>query len=150
VIMLTGRDQLGDIETGLNSGADDYLTKPFQMRELNARVRAMLRREVVINPSSVLAVRDIVLDPVKYRVSKGGKEIHLSPREFSLLEFFMRHPDEVFSAETLLSRVWEYESEVSPEGLRVAIRRLRIALDEGELSESTIENVRRIGYRLKG
>jgi DNA-binding response OmpR family regulator len=149
VIMLTGRSEIEDKESGLNTGADDYLTKPFEIRELAARVRAVLRRQAGA-PSPTLSVRDIVLDPVKYQVSKAGKAIHLLPRDFALLEFFMRHPGEMFSVDTIITRVWEHDSEASPEGLRVAIRRLRKALDDGDLADSTIENVPRVGYRLKG
>jgi two-component system OmpR family response regulator len=148
VIMLTGKAQIADKESGLNTGADDYLTKPFEIRELIARVRALLRRRGGA-PAATLTVRDIVLDPTKYQVTKAGKAVHLLPRDFALLEFFMRHPGEMFSVDTILARVWEQESEASPEGLRVAIRRLRKALDDGDLAESAIENVPRVGYRLK-
>lgn len=148
VLMLTGRSAIDDKETGLDSGADDYLTKPFDMRELLARLKALLRRRTV-NTSPLLKVRNITLDPVKYKVTRDGAPVHLLPRDFALLEFFMRNPDEVFSVDTIIARVWEYDSEGSPEGLRVAIRRLRKALDNGDLTESIIENVARVGYRLR-
>lgn len=149
ILMLTGKGEIQDKEKGLDTGADDYLTKPFDMRELVARIRALLRRTTVAT-SNTLTVRDIVLDPGKHRVTKGGKEVHLLPRDFALLEFFMRHPDEVFPADTLLARVWQYDSEASPEGLRAAIRRIRKAVDGGEdLSQSIIENISRVGYRLR-
>lgn len=149
ILMLTGKGEIRDKEEGLDTGADDYLTKPFDIRELVARIRALLRRKSV-EPSSVLTVRDVELDPVKHRVKKGGKEVHLLPRDFALLEFFMRHPDDVFSADTLLARVWQYDSEASPEGLRASIRRIRKAVDNGEdLSSSIIENISRVGYRLR-
>lgn len=149
ILMLTGKGAIQDKEQGLDTGADDYLTKPFDMRELVARVRALLRRREVV-ASNTLQVRDVVLDPVKHRVTKAGTPIHLLPRDFALLEFFMRHPDEVFPAETLLSRVWQFESEASAEGLRAAIRRIRKAIDgDGDLSDSIIENISRVGYRLR-
>lgn len=149
VLMLTGKGEIRDKEEGFDTGADDYLTKPFDIRELVARIRALLRRRSV-EPSSTLTVRDVELDPVKHRVKKAGKEVHLLPRDFSLLEFFMRHPDDVFSAETLLARVWQFDSEASPEGLRASIRRIRKAIDGGEdLSQSIIENISRVGYRLR-
>lgn len=90
ILMLTGKSDVEDKEKGFETGADDYLTKPFHMRELVARVRALLRRRIV-EPSNMLSVRSIVLDPAKHRVTKGGAEVHISPRDFALLEFFMRH-----------------------------------------------------------
>jgi DNA-binding response OmpR family regulator len=148
-IMLTGRQKVDEKEEGFESGADDYLTKPFSLRELAARIRALLRRPVQL-VSDVLTVRDITLDPEKHRVTKGGAEVKLTPKDFSLLEFFMRHPDELFAAETIVSRVWLQNEEASPDALRVAIRRLRKAFGEtGEAGESVIENVSKMGYRLK-
>lgn len=149
VLMLTGRSAVTDKETGLDAGADDYLTKPFDLRELIARIRAMLRRRTVAS-SSLLTYKDIVLDPLSHKVTRSGKSVHVLPRDFALLEFLMRHPNEIFAVESLLVRVWESDSEASPEGLRVAIRRLRKALDTSEeLSDSIIENVARVGYRLR-
>jgi DNA-binding response OmpR family regulator len=149
VLMLTGRSAVTDKETGLDAGADDYLTKPFDLRELVARIRAMLRRRTVAS-SSLLTYKDIVLDPLSHKVTRAGKPVHVLPRDFALLEFLMRHPNEIFAVESLLVRVWESDSEASPEGLRVAIRRLRKALDTSEeLSDSIIENVSRVGYRLR-
>jgi len=148
-IMLTGRQKMDEKEEGFESGADDYLTKPFSLRELSARIRALLRRPTQLL-SNVLTVRDISLDPEKHRVTKGGAEVKLTPKDFSLLEFFMRHPDELFAVETIVSRVWLQDEEASPDALRVAIRRLRKAFGEtGEAGESVIENVSRMGYRLK-
>lgn len=149
VLMLTGKGEISDKEAGLDTGADDYLTKPFNMRELVARIRALLRRPGV-QTSNTLQARDLVLDPVKHRVTKNGKPLHLLPRDFALLEFFLRHQEEVFSAESLISRVWHSDSDASAEGLRAAIRRIRRAVDDGEdLSESIIENIARVGYRLR-
>jgi DNA-binding response OmpR family regulator len=98
IVMLTGRGSVSDKEIGLDSGADDYLTKPFNMKELSARLRALLRRSTQ-QPSNVLKAGELTVDPAKYKVMKNGVDIQLLPREFALLEFFMRHPDEVFSAE---------------------------------------------------
>lgn len=148
IIMLTGRDKIEDKESGFETGADDYLTKPFQLRELAARIKSLLRRPAALL-SNVLTVRDVSLDTEKHRVTRAGVEIKLTPRDFALLEFLMRHPDELFSAETILSRVWRTEDEVSNDALRVAIRRLRKSLGEGEdAKESMIENVSRMGYRI--
>jgi DNA-binding response OmpR family regulator len=148
-IMLTGRQKMDEKEEGLDSGADDYLTKPFSLRELSARIRALLRRPTEL-VGNVLKVQDITLDPEKHRVTKGDVEIKLTPKDFALLEFFMRHPDELFAVETIVSRVWLQDEEASPDALRVAIRRLRKAFGEtGESGDSVIENVARVGYRLK-
>ncbi len=149
VLMLTGKSDVEDKERGLDTGADDYLTKPFHMRELVARVRALLRRGSV-QPSNMLSVRNITLDPAKHRVTKGGAEVHILPTDFALLEFLMRNRDDIFSAETLISRVWHNDSEASAEGLRSSIRRIRKALDDSEdLSQSIIQNIARVGYRLR-
>lgn len=151
IIMLTGKSSVTDKESGLDSGADDYLTKPFEQRELNARIRTLLRRAAGGNAASnMLEYGDLVLDPVKYRLTKSGAELHLAPRDFALLEFFMRNPGHVFSVQSILSRVWSYESEASPDGLRAAIRRIRRVVDTDDDPErSIIENVSRVGYRLR-
>lgn len=147
VLMLTGKNTVGDKELGLDTGADDYLTKPFDARELSARIRALLRRIGVI-PSNKLSVRNLVLDPVNYKVTRDQKVVELLPREFSLLEFFMRHPDQVFSVEALLDRVWTADSEASPDAVRVCIQRLRKKLDKDNDS-SFIKTVHRVGYVLE-
>ena len=149
VIMLTGKADIADKEQGFETGADDYLAKPFNIKELALRVRALLRRAPTAI-SNQLTARDLILDPVKHRLTKDGKELRLLPRDFALLEFFMRHPDEIFSPDALLSRVWHQESEASQEGLRVAIRRVRKAVDSSDdIAQSIIENVPRVGYRLR-
>ncbi|MBU6454136.1 MAG: response regulator transcription factor [Cyanobacteria bacterium REEB67] len=149
VIMLTGRAGINEKELGFNVGADDYLTKPFDIRELSARIRSLLRRPAA-KISDTLRVGKLDLDPIKHTVVCDGRQVHISPRDFSLLEFFMRHPGEVFSVDALLSRVWNYDDDATPEALRSAIRRLRIGLDEGRDPEhSYIENIIRVGYRLR-
>ncbi len=149
IIMLTGRTHINNKEEGMESGADDYLTKPFDIRELKARLRALLRRATGAVGNQI-SVGDLVLDPGKYKITKGGSDLHLAPKDFALLEFFMRNPDQVFSVPTIMSRVWSYDSDASSEGLRTAIRRIRKVIDTGDdPSDSMIENVARIGYRLK-
>ncbi len=150
VIMLTAKNHLSDKELGLDLGADDYLTKPFALKELAARIRAILRRPAeVIN--DVLVAGDIQIDLGKHRLTKNGVDIHLQPRDFSLLEFLMRYPNQIFSADVLLSRVWSSDSEASPDALRTSIKRIRKALDEqgNDESKSIIKNIPRVGYTLR-
>jgi DNA-binding response OmpR family regulator len=151
IIMLTGLSTIKDKTIGLEAGADDYLTKPFDIRELLLRIKALLRRSSP-SVSNVLTVGRLTLDSTRYVVTKAGKELRIAPREFALLEFFMRHPGETFSTETLLSRVYASDAQASNEGLRMAIMRLREAIDVDEPSaakDSLIENIPRVGYRLK-
>ncbi len=145
VLMLTGKSTVVDKESGFDSGADDYLTKPFHLRELSARVRALLRRPTQLS-SDVLRAGKLTLDPVGFSVSKGKDPVTLSKLEFAVLEFFMRHPGEVFSVDALLERVWPLDSERSPEGVRTLIKRLRDKIDYSE--ETLIQNVHGRGYKL--
>ncbi|MBX9691912.1 MAG: response regulator transcription factor, partial [Cyanobacteria bacterium] len=147
VLMLTAKATTGDKEQGLDSGADDYLTKPFEIRELTARLRALLRRSSG-QSSNVLKVRDIELDPIGFRVSRGGRDVDLVRREFSLLEFLMRHPNQLFSSEALIARVWESESDASPEALRTCLTRLRKKM-EGKDDKPLIKTIHGMGYRLE-
>ena len=147
VLMLTGKSTVADKESGLDSGADDYLTKPFHMKELSARVRALLRR-ASRGTSNVLTIGDLVLDPANYRVTRDGAEIQLQKREFALLEFLMRNPNRVFSSEALLERVWATEADVTPDAIRVYIMRLRKKVDEGAKA-SLIQTVHGVGYKLQ-
>jgi two-component system, OmpR family, response regulator len=149
IIMVTGRSATGDKIDGLDSGADDYLAKPFNLRELSSRVRALLRRPVVM-AAEVLEFGALRLDPVNHLVHLNGVEIDLMPRDFALLEFFMRNPNVVFSSEALTQRVWDNDSEVGPDALRTSIKRIRKKIDVSEEpGESMIENVPRLGYRLR-
>lgn len=149
VIMLTGKAAMPEKELGFEFGADDYLTKPFNIKELGARIKALLRRPPgLLTP--VLKSGDLELDPVKHRILRGGKEIHLLPRDFLLLEFLLRHQDQVFSIEALMDRVWESDSQASADGIRTAINRIRKKIDDSEEGgQSIIENIPRIGYRLR-
>jgi DNA-binding response OmpR family regulator len=147
VIMLTGKNSIADKENGLDSGADDYLTKPFNMKELSARIRAVLRRSSN-STTNILTVGELTIDPTKYKLTKNGKEIQLLPREFALLEFFMRHPDEVFSGDALLQRVWHSESDATSEAIRTCIKRLRQKID-GDSDDSVIQTISRVGYKLR-
>lgn len=146
VLMLTGQDLAEQIEQGLDSGADDYLTKPFHMKELSARIRALLRRPVSVT-DNVLRAAGINLNPRTFAVTKDGADIRLLPKEFALLEFLMRHPNQVFSAEALLDRVWHSENDAAPETVRTCIKRLRKKID-GESEESVIQTLHGVGYKL--
>lgn len=146
ILMLTGKGAVHEKEAGLDSGADDYLTKPFHMKELSARVRSLLRRPPQVT-GNVLTAGLLSLEPSTYRVTKNGADLQLLPKEFALLEFLMRHPNQVFSAEALLDRVWKSESDVSPETVRTCLKRLRKKIDvEGEAS--IIQTLHGVGYKL--
>lgn len=146
ILMLTGKREIDDKEAGLDAGADDYLTKPFHMKELSARLRAILRRPGPI-VSKQLSARDVVLDPEQHRVTKAGKEVNLLPKEFALLEFLLRHPGQVFTSEALIERVWPTDSDSSAGAIRTYVNRLRAKIDDKEGS-SLITTVHGIGYRL--
>lgn len=146
VLMFTGKSSINDKETGFDVGADDYLTKPFNMKELGMRVTALLRRSRSLS-SRVLKVRDLELDPQSYRVSKNGRELSLLPREFALLQFLMRNAGEVFSAEALLERVWQSESEAKPKAVSACLHRLRAKL-ESEGESDLIQTIHGVGYKL--
>ncbi|OAN53726.1 DNA-binding response regulator [Paramagnetospirillum marisnigri] len=147
VIMLTARGEEGDKIRGLNTGADDYLTKPFSLPELMARIRALLRRAAPAPQKGQLAWGDISMDLGAHRVSRGGKAIHLGPTEFRLLQFFMQHPGTVFSREELLDAVWGPDIYVEPRTVDVHIRRLRKALN-CDTESDIIRTVRAAGYAL--
>lgn len=145
IIMLTGRTHLSDKESGLDSGADDYLTKPFEPRELCARIRALLRRHSAVQ-NNILIAGDLRLDPTRFMVSKGSEDIELNPREFRLLEFFVRNPNRVFSEDAILARVWSSEEEATSNALRSSLKRLRQKID---LNGEMIKNIRGVGYMFR-
>src|SRR6201993_2708782 len=129
VVMLTARGEEGDRVRGLNSGADDYVVKPFSPSELIARLRAVMRRAQPATAEDVLRFSDVAMDLVAHRVTRGGRPIHLGPTEFRLLRHFMEHPGRVFSREQLLDAVWGKDVYVEARTVDVHIRRLRIALN---------------------
>lgn len=147
ILMLTGKGEIKDKTAGLDAGADDYLTKPFHPDELSARVRALLRRPSAVAASNELRVADLAMEPATYRVTRAGKELRLLPKEFALLEFLMRHPNVVFSAEALIDRAWSTESDASPDTVRTNIKRLRQKIDT-EGSKQLIITVHGVGYKL--
>lgn len=147
IIMLTARGEEGDKIRGLNTGADDYMTKPFSLPELMARIRAMLRRVQPVPQKGMLHYADIVMDLAAHRVTRADRAIHLGPTEFRLLQFFMQHPGNVFSREELLNAVWGPDIYVEPRTVDVHIRRLRKALN-GDEDSDIIRTVRAAGYAL--
>lgn len=147
VIMLTARGEETDKVRGLNSGADDYISKPFSPTELVARIRAVLRRASPGLAEELLRFSDIVMDLAAHRVRRAGRDVHLGPTEFRLLRHFMQHPGRVFSREQLLDVVWGHDVYVEPRTVDVHIRRLRKALNETE-DQDIIRTVRSAGYAL--
>ncbi len=147
VIMLTARAEDQDAVRGLDTGADDYITKPFSTEALIARIRALLRRSGSVPTKLKLNFHDISLDPASHRVLRNGRALHLGPTEFRLLEFFLRHPKRVFSREDVLNAVWGRDIHVEPRTVDVHIRRLRKAINApGEID--IVRTVRAAGYAL--
>ena len=146
IIMLTARGDERDKILGLESGADDYITKPFSPRELMARIRAVLRRHIPAMPDETVSAGELELSPATHRVSVKGKGIELGPTEFRLLHFFMTHPERVYSRTQLLDQVWGTQVFVEERTVDVHIRRLRAALEPVE-KDNVIQTVRGSGYR---
>jgi DNA-binding response OmpR family regulator len=147
IIMLTGRATIGEKVAGFDAGADDYLTKPFNMDELSVRIKALLRRGRQVG-ENVLTAHGLVLDPTKFSLTKNGLEVQLLPKEFALLEFFMRNPGTIFSNDALFRHVWRSDSEASETAIRTCVKRLRTKIDEAD-QPSVIETIPRVGYRLR-
>jgi two-component system OmpR family response regulator len=147
VLMLTARDTTDDKVTGLDSGADDYLVKPFAFEELLARVRTLLRRPRRALPATLTA-GDLVLDPVSRTVRRGAVTLELTVKEFALLELLMRHPGEVLSRERILDHVWDDEYDASSNVIDVHLKNLRRKVD-GAGGPGLLETVRGVGYRLR-
>jgi two-component system OmpR family response regulator len=147
VLMLTARDSVDDRVAGLDTGADDYLVKPFAFAELLARLRALARRGELERPS-VVEIGDLRLDPATRRVWRGSVEIQLSSKEFALLETFMRRPDQVLSRLHLLEHAWDFAYENRSNVVDVYVRHLRSKIDQ-PFGRSSIETVRGAGYRLR-
>jgi two-component system, OmpR family, response regulator len=145
--MLTARDDVEDRVAGLDSGADDYLTKPFSFAELLARLRALTRRGLAERPT-VLEVGSLRLDPATREVRRGGAQVELSAKEFALLETFMRRPGQVLSRLDLLEHAWDYYYENRSNVVDVYVRYLRAKIDR-PFGRRSIETVRGAGYRLR-
>ncbi|WP_174280505.1 phosphate regulon transcriptional regulator PhoB [Sphingomonas bacterium] len=147
IIMLTARGEEEDRVRGLETGADDYVTKPFSPRELVARVGAVLRRVRPALAGETLSYADIEMDTVGHKVRRGGETVPLGPTEYRLLKHFLEHPAHVFSRERLLDAVWGHDSDIEARTVDVHIRRLRKAINTGERAD-IIRTVRSAGYAL--
>lgn len=147
IIMLTARGEIKDKESALDSGADDYLVKPFQPRELSARIRAILRRPRSVQ-SDVIQIGNLSMDMNGFTVVRAGHEVKLSKKEFALLEQFMRHPGHVFSIDALIDKIWASEKEATPDTVRVHMTRLRGKI-EIEGLPVLIKTVHGVGYKLE-
>ncbi|MFW5954749.1 MAG: phosphate regulon transcriptional regulator PhoB [Guyparkeria sp.] len=147
IVMLTARGEEEDKVSGLEAGADDYVTKPFSPRELLARIKAVLRRTSPESESPVLDIAGLKLDQESYRVTAADEPVEMGPTEFRLLAFFMRHPDRVFSRTQLLDRVWGQNAYVEDRTVDVHILRLRKALAPSGY-DGLIQTVRGVGYRM--
>jgi two-component system OmpR family response regulator len=147
VLMVTARDAVRDRVRGLDVGADDYLTKPFSLDELLARLRALLRRRGAERPA-VLALGDLSLDPARHEVRRGDTVIELTPTEFALLEYFMRRPGEALTRATLVGHVWDFAFDGDPRIVNVYVRSLRDKIDR-PFGRASLETVRGLGYRIR-
>lgn len=148
ILMLTAKGQIQDKVQGLNSGADDYLTKPFSFEELLARIRALYRRpKTIINEA--LTVSDLHLNSRLFQVDRDGQPIKVSSKEFSLLEYLMRNADKVLTKDQIIAHVWDYDADILPNTVEVNIRNLRNKIDlPFKNKKSLIQTVRGFGYKI--
>jgi DNA-binding response OmpR family regulator len=148
ILMLTAKGQISDKVEGLNSGADDYLTKPFAFEELLARVRALIRRPKQTT-GNILKVEDITLDISDFELKRGGIPIRLSSREFSLIEYLMRHPNKTLTKDQIIGHVWNYDADVLPNTVEVYIGYLRNKIDKPfSKKPALIHTIRGFGYKI--
>ena len=148
VMLLTARNDKYDKATGLDAGADDYMVKPFEQVEFQARIRALLRRPGAFGKqSSVITIRELAIDTVKKTVARSGQEIELRPREYALLEFLMRHPGQSFTAEALFTRLWNTDAIAAQETVRMHIMTLRKKIDDKN-DDPLIVSMRGRGYKI--
>jgi DNA-binding response OmpR family regulator len=147
IVMLTARDTIADRVLGLDSGADDYLVKPFAFQELLARLRALLRRSVP-EKQGILVAGDLSLDPATHAVERGGRPLTLNPKEFALLECLLRHPNQILSREQIERHLWSYDEVNASNIVDVHVARLRRKIDD-PFPEKLLETVYGLGYRLR-
>lgn len=147
ILMLTAKDGVGDRVAGLNSGADDYLVKPFAFEELLARIRALLRRPQD-NLGTVLKIDDLTLDTVSYQVKRGDQTVSLSSKEFALLHYLLRNQNRVLSKANIINHVWDFDADVLPNTVEVYMGYLRNKIDKPFKGPNLIQTVRGFGYKL--
>ncbi|MGH3007750.1 MAG: response regulator [Gaiellaceae bacterium] len=149
IVILSAKSDTVDVVVGLELGADDYVTKPFEMPELVARARAALRRATARPADPVIAVDDLEIDPAGFRARKGGEDLQLTATEFKLLLELARRPGQVFTRELLLERVWNYEFLGDSRLVDVAVQRLRAKIEDDPRNPQRITTVRSVGYRFE-
>lgn len=148
ILMLTAKGQVSDKVEGLNAGADDYLTKPFAFEELLARIRALIRRPKS-SIGNVLKIEDLSLDTLSFEVKRGNQTIQLSNKEYSLLEYLLRHPNQTLTKEQITNHVWNYDADILPNTVEVYIGYLRSKIDKPfSKSPALIQTIRGFGYKL--
>ncbi|MFA6423436.1 MAG: response regulator transcription factor [Patescibacteria group bacterium] len=148
ILILTAKDKISDKVDGLNAGADDYLIKPFAFVELLARVRALMRRPQKIS-DDIQMVQDLKLDPHKYEVSRAGKKIILSSKEYALLEYLMRNKERILTKDNIIAHVWDYDADILPNTVEVYIGYLRNKIDKPfQDKKALIETIRGFGYKI--
>ena len=148
ILMLTARDTVQDRVAGLDAGADDYLVKPFAALELLARLRALGRRRTEELTEARLSVDNLVMDLTRHEVSRGGRPMELTAREFALLEYFLRHPGQVMTRTQILSAVWRYDTEVLSNVVDMYVHYLRDKIDQG-FDKKLLHTIRGVGYTLR-
>ncbi len=148
ILMLTSKSQIEDKVVGFNSGADDYLTKPFAFAELLVRIKALTRRPQSLI-GTILSVGDLIIDTNNYEVKRDGQKIRLSNKEYSLLEYLVRHKDKVITKEQIINHVWNYDADVLPNSVEVYIKHLRTKIDEPFPDKHLIHTVKGFsGYKI--
>jgi len=148
VIFLTAKDSENDIVRGLNLGADDYITKPFSFNELLARIRALLRRGKMVSPPSVLQIANLTLDVEGHRVLRDKMKIELTPKEYALLEFLMRHPGQIITRTMIAEKVWDYHFDSGTNIIDVHVSHLRNKIDK-DFEPKLLHTVKGVGYVLE-